>query len=162
LDDPIASNDKEVDPMARGEVHAQDCLWIAVLGGAGVGFSQGVVPGLSFSIGALLGVFMSPDLDLDATWGRRLLLNWAYPVGVGWSLLWWPYTKLVAHRSLISHVPVGGSLLRVAYLLAPWVLTRWLLEEPIDWELWVKWGAWPLLGLVLSDMVHWLRDGCPL
>ncbi len=62
------------------------------------------------------GLAISPDLDLDSSVYRR----WGF-----FRWLWWPYQKLVPHRSWISHSFLLGPLLRVAYfLVAAWALFR--------------------------------------
>jgi uncharacterized metal-binding protein len=62
------------------------------------------------------GLAISPDLDLNSSVYKRWgLLRW----------LWWPYQKLVPHRSWISHSFLLGPLLRVTYfLLTVWGIFR--------------------------------------
>ncbi len=55
------------------------------------------------------GLMLSPDLDLDSSIYHR------------WGLLrflWWPYQKLIPHRSFLSHSLLLAPLLRVIYFLA--------------------------------------------
>lgn len=61
-------------------------------------------------IGAMLfsGLALSPDLDLESSVYKRWgIFRW----------LWWPYQRLVKHRSWVSHSFLLGPLLRVAYFL---------------------------------------------
>lgn len=89
-------------------------------------------------LGCLLGVLLTPDLDLSENEHARNL----------WYLLWWPYGKLLHHRSRLSHFPGLGTLIRVAYVL---------------WPIWVGWRFWLppweiLVGLVMADVLHALAD----
>jgi uncharacterized metal-binding protein len=56
------------------------------------------------------------DLDLDSTEYRR----WG-PL----RFLWWPYQKLVPHRSWVSHGLILGGVIRALYLLALCTLLFW-------------------------------------
>lgn len=54
-------------------------------------------------------VYLSPDLDLvnsspEHVWGP-------------FRFLWWPYGKVIHHRSILSHGSALSALLRIAYLL---------------------------------------------
>jgi hypothetical protein len=89
-------------------------------------------------VGCLLGVLLTPDLDLSENERARNL----------WYLLWWPYGKLFHHRSRLSHLPVVGTGIRLAYVL---------------WPVWVGWRFWLppweiLVGLVMADLLHALAD----
>ncbi len=72
-------------------------------------------------VGSILfsGLMLSPDLDLDSSIYRR----WG-PL----RFLWWPYQKLVPHRSILSH-SLLGALLRVVYFL----VLVWGLSHLISW-----------------------------
>jgi uncharacterized metal-binding protein len=62
------------------------------------------------------GLFLSPDLDLNSSIYHR----WG-PL----RFLWWPYQKLMPHRSYLSHSFIVGPLLRVAYFaVMMWGLFR--------------------------------------
>lgn len=64
------------------------------------------------------GIWLSSDLDLDSSAYRRWgPLRW----------IWWPYKKLVPHRSWISHGLGVGPLLRVLYLMAILYITAFLI-----------------------------------
>ena len=57
------------------------------------------------------GLMFGPDLDIYS----RQFLRW------GWlRYLWLPYQKSIRHRSLFSHGPIIGTILRVLYL-ATWI-----------------------------------------
>lgn len=62
------------------------------------------------------GLMLSPDLDLDSSIYRR----WG-PL----RFLWWPYQKLVPHRSPISHSIFWGPVVRLIYfLVVAWIFWR--------------------------------------
>jgi uncharacterized metal-binding protein len=158
--------------MATGRAHDRATVLLALpfalLWGPGLGASGIVVAGLAFLLG---GLWLSPDLDTHsratARWGP---LRW----------LWWPYRRLLRHRSLLSHSPVLGSTGRLAYLLTVLVLLRLLAEAgpwpplplppPGEWPSLGRnlWQAHPhgvlcaLAGLEASSWLHLLQDGDPL
>jgi uncharacterized metal-binding protein len=110
---------------------------------------------------------LSPDLDIDsAIYDRWGPLRW----------LWWPYQKVIPHRSWFSHSGVSG-VLRLAYLaLALWLLLAALawagqsglgLNSVPDYHTWFwDWltrsvqasGTRPALlivaGVVIADLLH--------
>ena len=117
------------------------------------------------------GLAISPDLDLDSSVYRR----WGF-----FRWLWWPYQKIVRHRSWISHSFLIGPLLRVVYFLAfvwgifracSWVVDRYLV--PVDrnalsrewWDYLMNLRAthprhWEMLilGLFLGAALHTAAD----
>jgi uncharacterized metal-binding protein len=133
-------------------------LWWPALGPLG-----SAVAGSAFLLG---GLWLSPDLDLPSRASRR----WG-PLAA----LWWPYRRLLRHRSLLSHSPFLGSALRLAWLLA-WLMLLVHLLEPIglasprqllDMGEWLWMQQRPLLvaglvGIEASCWLHLLQDGDPL
>lgn len=133
-------------------------LWWPALGAWGF-----VIAGSAFLLG---GLWLSPDLDLPSRASRR----WG-PLG----LMWWPYRRLLRHRSLLSHSPFLGSGLRLLWLLG-WLLLLILLLEPmglfsltrlLDLAQWLWQQQRPLLlaalvGIEASNWLHLLQDGDPL
>ncbi len=133
-------------------------LWWPGLGPTGV-----AVAGLAFLLG---GLWLSPDLDTRS----RATARWG-PL----RLLWWPYRRLLSHRSLLSHSPLLGTAGRLAYLAGALVLAaaalhplgapapRQLLEQAE--------GLWrnrrplvlaALVGVEASSWLHLVQDGDPL
>ncbi|WP_087069388.1 metal-binding protein [Cyanobium sp. NIES-981] len=153
--------------MASGRRHDRATLllalpfalfWAPGLGPAGV-----AVAGVSFLAGGLL---LSPDLDTLSNPARR----WG-PL----RLLWWPYRKVLSHRSLLSHSPLLGTAGRLGYLaLLALVLT--VLLAPLGGpapaallgglaQLWSERRALvitALVGLEASSWLHLIQDGDPL
>ena len=149
--------------MASGQQHDRATCWLALPYGLlwwpWLGPLGTVVSALAFLIG---GLWLSPDLDTNSRpyqrWGP---LRW----------LWWPYRKTLRHRSILSHTPVVGTLVRVGYglgialllsdLLHPWgapsssELLTWLKQQ--ERLLWVA-----LVGIEASAWLHLLQDGDPM
>lgn len=133
-------------------------LWWPALGPVGAAVAAG-----AFLLG---GLWLSPDLDTHSNATRR----WG-PL----RLLWWPYRRLLSHRSLLSHSPLLGTSLRLLWL-ALLVLAACAalgpLGAPPPADLLQRaqelWGAQrPLLlaafvGLEASSWLHLLQDGDPI
>ncbi|MEB3260111.1 MAG: metal-binding protein [Cyanobacteriota bacterium] len=158
--------------MAPGRAHDRATTLLALpfglLWGPGLGVAGVAVASLAFLVG---GLWLSPDLDTHS----RATARWG-PLRP----LWWPYRRLLRHRSLMSHSPVLGSAGRLAYLLGALALLSLLLGAapgpplPLPPP-----GAWPglaedlwrshprlvlcgLAGLEASSWLHLLQDGDPL
>ena len=133
-------------------------LWWPWLGPAGA-----VSGGLAFLLG---GLWLSPDLDTRSNPTRR----WG-PL----RLVWWPYRRLLRHRSLLSHSPLLGSAGRLLYLVGV-ALGLCLLAKPLgtpspaallDQLHWL-WRTHPdltvagLAGVEASAWLHLIQDGDPM
>jgi len=153
--------------MASGQQHDRATCWLALPYGLlwwpWLGPRGAIVSAFAFLIG---GLWLSPDLDTNSRpyqrWGP---LRW----------LWWPYRKALRHRSVLSHSPVLGTLVRVGYLIGialllsglvhPWggpsstELLRWLQRE---WSSPERWPWVALIGIEASAWLHLLQDGDPM
>ena len=112
------------------------------------------------------GLWLSPDLDTISRPSRR----WG-PL----RLLWWPYRRLLRHRSLLSHSPLLGSAGRLLYLLAL-LLGLCLLAGPLGapapgallaagralWQEQRPLALAALVGVEASAWLHLLQDGDPM
>jgi uncharacterized metal-binding protein len=133
-------------------------LWWPWLGLAGVAAAGG-----AFLLGGLL---LSPDLDTRSNPTRR----WG-PL----RLLWWPYRRLLRHRSLLSHSPLLGTAGRLIYLAAT-LLAICLLLQPLGgpppqqllaaggtlWQTQRPLVVAALVGLEASSWLHLIQDGDPM
>ncbi len=133
-------------------------LWGPWLGAAGVATAA-----LAFLLG---GLWLSPDLDTISRPSRR----WG-PL----RLLWWPYRRLLRHRSLLSHSPLLGSAGRLLYLAAL-LLGLSLLAGPLGapqpadllaagralWQEQRPLALAALVGVEASAWLHLLQDGDPM
>jgi uncharacterized metal-binding protein len=111
---------------------------IALAAGFALGQFAFQTPGIEYAIGALVGIMLTPDLDVDAgnianqiirekiggkPSARQKDKPWfivrrgvAWIVGKAWDGLWHFYRKSVKHGSPLSHFPVISTLFRLAYL----------------------------------------------
>ena len=128
-----------------------------------MGWGGSATAALAFLIGGLL---LSPDLDTRSRPTRR----WG-PL----RLLWWPYRRVLRHRSLLSHGPLLGTLGRLAYLVGvvlalAGLLAPWGAPTPVDLLHWGQqlWRGQPGLlilatvGLEASAWLHLIQDGDPV
>ena len=138
--------------MASGRNHDRSILFTTpIVGIIGVSYSLelGIVAASAHLLG---GLYLSPDLDLVS----RPYKRWGW---LRW--IWIPYQKFVPHRSPLSHAPVIGSLIRLAYL-ALWLSCFWVIFpglQQVDWAItWEKAIAF-FLGVELSALNHLMLDG---
>jgi uncharacterized metal-binding protein len=153
--------------MASGSNHDRGTWWLALPFGLlcwpFLGWIGSATAALAFLVGGLL---LSPDLDTRSRPSRR----WG-PL----QLLWWPYRKLLKHRSLFSHSPVLGTGGRLAYLAGlalalAWLLAPWGAPTPgvllqAGQQLWSQNRALVLVtlaGLEASTWLHLIQDGDPM
>ena len=153
--------------MASGRSHDRATALLALpfglLWGPGLGLAGVAVAALAFLLG---GLWLSPDLDTRS----RATGRWG-PLHV----LWWPYRRLLSHRSLLSHSPLLGTAGRLAYLAGALALAAAALHPlgaPAPHQLLEQAHALgqsrhPLLlpalvGLEASSWLHLVQDGDPL
>lgn len=141
---------------------------------------------LFISAGCLLGIIVSPDLDLDFVFNISSTIFLRIPL-VGWiltyiwSAFWHPYAYAFRHRGS-SHTPIIGTITRVSYMLVMVPIFLFVLCLFSSWYL-SLYGAgikfdfftifesykqfllvfYPYLGLIsagvmVSDVGHWARD----
>jgi len=142
-------------PSGHSHNRVNGFLLVAALGGA-LALGAPLEAGASLAAGVALGFVINPDLDLDG--GSIAMHNVRRTIGRPaawlWRALWWPYSKLIEHRSKWSHRPLLGTSLRVAYLA--------LLLFPLTSRAWAWVNPWlfglAFAGLCLSDFVHWALD----
>ena len=124
-----------------------------------LGLSAGVITAAAFLVG---GLWLSPDLDTRS----NALHRWG-PLGG----IWWPYRRLIRHRSIWSHGPLIGTTTRLSLLLA-WTLLVSVLIPSISPSLvltnlqntlqqYPQQATAMLLGLEASVWLHLIQDGDP-
>jgi uncharacterized metal-binding protein len=128
--------------------------------------------GIEYAAGALVGILVGPDLDVDGGYiGNTIIRNrvgrWAE---VGYNMLWYPYKKSLKHGSPLSHWPVVSSVFRLAYLFLFLLVFPYSLMElvvPGAWNIRMEIHWWLvllsrhyqiILGLIGSDLIHWVLD----
>ncbi|WP_320666737.1 metal-binding protein [Prochlorococcus sp. MIT 1307] len=153
--------------MASGKEHDTSTRWwaapFALTIALVIDLESGLISGTAFFIG---GLWLSPDLDTKSIPLKR----WGILQG-----LWWPYRKAISHRSILSHSPVIGTFLRVAYLLAITTVILLLLHSLgfTDTKQTIRWlselikhnpkqSLMVLVGLEASAWLHLMKDGDPL
>jgi uncharacterized metal-binding protein len=80
------------------------------------------------------GLMFGPDLDIYS----RQYIRWGW---LRW--LWRPYQKVLRHRSVLSHGPILGTTLRIAYL-GSWIVLLGTLAI-------TAWATWQQLRGVTGD-----------
>ncbi|MEB3332211.1 MAG: DUF2227 family putative metal-binding protein [Synechococcaceae cyanobacterium] len=153
--------------MASGRSHDRATTVLALpfglLWGPALGWPGVATAALFFLVG---GLWLSPDLDTRS----RATARWG-PL----ALLWWPYRRLLSHRSLISHSPLLGTAVRLGWLAALLLLGSALLAplgspspaQLLAWAGGLAGSRAPLLlaalvGLEASTWLHLLQDGDPI
>ena len=152
--------------MASGQEHdkttKQWAVPFACLVALLVDTRSGVISRVAFLIG---GLWLSPDLDTNS----RSLKRWGI---LQWC--WWPYRKFISHRSILSHGPFIGTVLRIGYLsilttiiilfLQPFIsltptnailqANHFVIENP-------KESLTCFIGVEASAWLHIIQDGDP-
>ncbi len=120
--------------MPSGRTHDRITFYslLPLLGGVALA-TQSTAQTALFGSGFLFsGLMFGPDLDIHSLpykrWGP---LRW----------IWLPYRKAIAHRSMLSHGPLLGTVFRIFYLAA-WILcfvavavVCWAqLQSPEHWQ----------------------------
>lgn len=120
---------------------------------------------LQMTAGALIGIVVSPDLDVYGGNISSFYVRRASPIlERAWALYWQPYRWLIglitagngvmdSHRSPWSHMPAVGTAIRLAWALLP----AWIILYPLC-------GLWlppPLIvcGILAQDFLHVIMDG---
>lgn len=156
--------------MPSGRTHDRITLWsLPVVAGVSLLRTRSSSLTLVILAGYLFGALMlGPDLDTRSIHYKRWgLLRW----------IWIPYRGSLKHRSILSHGPFVGTLLRVIYVLAwgfllgmgaialanevfrwdwTWntiatLLFQWIEQNPAHWIV-------LLIGLELGALSHYLAD----
>jgi uncharacterized metal-binding protein len=113
--------------------------------------------------GCLAGILITPDLDFDEPVRSHYVVerSFGFLPGLAWRLLWLPYSKVIRHRSPLSHTPLLGTMLRLAYI-AVFVLIGLIVTEmafpSLERAQLPYWYPWAIFGLMISDALHWLAD----
>lgn len=151
--------------MASGKTHATASLITSVPLGIVAGISLGsIFYGVGAVVGSVLGIALTPDLDQEmTTYFEWKLIRKTGPLGYLWMALWAPYALLVPHRSFWSHFPIVGTVLRLIYILVlPTIFYVYKGYNIIIPEMAWKVVLGLVIGLAISDALHWIMDGCPM
>lgn len=146
--------------MPSGVRHTQACGVVAATSAATLLFvGQGALPALACGAGALVGIVLSPDLDVDSgNVADYYIRRYAGKIVEKlWDIFWWPYRNVLPHRGFWSHFPVLSTVIRLCYIYVLVILPVKLVVG-FDLPHLREWMLWGLLGLIASDAVHWLLD----
>jgi uncharacterized metal-binding protein len=147
-----------------GKAHAAASVVLAVpsaLVALGVTGDQRIAGAVA--LGCAAGVPMTPDLDQEGIgWIEWQMVRWTFGLGFLWLMAWYGYAKILPHRHPLSHAPVIGTAIRVAWL-ALWVLALDRLVigyDVLGWLATVPAGVWlgAFVGLCVSDAAHLAMD----
>lgn len=155
--------------MSNGRAHNLGTAVVTLLSGA-VAYSlsgdaefSGWVMG-----GGALTLLVNPDTDQEAiSRNERKLIRNTLGLGFIWLALWHPYAVLFRHRG-ISHVPVIGTLTRMAYIGVFIGMCAYALELVSPYYLVVNLEEMTsgvcgmFTGMAVSDVLHWVMDGMPI
>lgn len=116
-------------------------------------------------LGCLSGIFLTPDLDqITISFSEWKIIRWTFGLGYFWLAFWGPYATFIPHRHVFSHGPVISTLGRVLYIYAMISLYQGIgffpeVSLPSLGDLFFLWEVQDfLLGLLVSDIVHWVFD----
>ncbi len=125
--------------------------------------------------GSLVGLYITPDLDVDNGFLTdqliRKYLGW--PAEWIWKMFWHPYRRSLKHGGPLSHFPPIGTMGRILYvymmlivipclllyLLYTWRGYGWNFQGELMW--WWTWvmSHWKVIaGLAATDLIHWALD----
>ena len=113
--------------MAPGLIHDQTIKACTLPIGVLISIIWNIQIGLFFTIAFFLGgLWLSPDLDTIS----NPLKRWGFLQN-----LWWPYRKIIKHRSIFSHGVLIGTTIRFVYLIGILTLTIYAINQIFNIEL---------------------------
>jgi len=134
--------------MPSGRTHAE-----ITLAAAGLTYAWGIYSGdppflaAAAAGGCVSGVLFNPDLDVIGTRADRFFRDLGMIPAILWGLLWYPYSTLIPHRSILSHGLIMGTLIRIAYIMVPlYLLGLRIIPAP-------EIGR-AAVGLLIADNLH--------
>ncbi len=145
--------------MSSGKEHSKASLLAAIPVGISVSvYTKDLLAGIAASAGCVSGIFLTPDLDQEGiSRSEWTIIKSTFGIGFIWLLFWWLYAKAFKHRSFWSHFPIIGTAIRVMYLITPFLIIGMIRGWDISTlKLWFF--AWWVIGLVISDTIHWVMD----
>lgn len=104
---------------------------------------------IAMTLGFLVTFFINPDLDLNRRFPKQQPHKWL------WWVFWYPYSRLLAHRSVFSHFPVVGTLTRVGYVATFVTVIIVFINAQISVP---DAAIYIIAGMCLSDLVHFVMD----
>lgn len=156
--------------MSTGRIHLQSSLILAASFGAAALILQDSRL-LECAGGAVLGVILSPDLDVDSGSIGNFVIRKRLGVFAEkiWRGFWRGYSKSFKHRGFASHFPVFSTFVRLSYIyfwviLIPHILIylsffpAWSLMYVLSWYSILFLSPAFFSGLAGSDLIHYCLD----
>jgi len=116
------------------------------------------------AFGSAIGLLVGPDLDVDGSFHGDSLIRrvpiLGKPLELVYKAIWWPYRKVMPHRSKASHFPVISTLFRYVYIIA----IAWGISRIIGWDLTsfilthIDQLKLIIFGNFWADFAHWGMD----
>lgn len=146
--------------MPNGKTHAKITTVVSVLiPMAAISYGVPVLSSIVMCIGATLGLAINPDLDLSE---NRVRNDVRHPVRniikTIWDLYWFPYGRLIHHRSLVSHSPIFGTLIRSIYMSPIIFSIIYILSQIMPDRSIFNIFVLLFIGLCISDIFHIVAD----
>jgi len=148
--------------MASGVTHTRDSLILAGASVTGLLLVRAPIEVVVLvPVGCLLGTLITPDLDLnnECMPYRVAQILGGTPLRMVWRLIWFPYSRAFSHRSVWTHTPILGTVLRILYLLLLYLAVAIIFRIGLPVPTW-HW-AFLIIGLMISDTLHYFRDLVP-
>lgn len=128
--------------------------------------------GIEYAAGALVGIMLTPDLDVDRGYiGNAIIRNRIGSLAdKAWRGLWFFYRGSIKHGSGLSHFPVLSTIARLSYLYLFLIVLPYTVMEilaPGAWDVGAELRWWSyqilnhwrlILGLMGSDLIHYMLD----
>ncbi len=117
--------------MPNGKTHAAATVLAAGVIGP-LAYSIGAVPvpaAIALSVGTMLGLLVTPDLDVRIGSRSFWLVRQSFGpfIGYVWQWLWQPYAHMIPrHRHPLSHLPILGTALRLLYMFLGFGAVYWI------------------------------------
>jgi uncharacterized metal-binding protein len=116
----------------------------------------------SLMLGYLSGKYLEPDLDIDHITESEIHIyqDFGFLVGRAWSAYWWPYAKIVPHRSWVSHWPFISTAFRLLYFIWPGCVASYKFQSVTLFLQFISTAEFIAfyLGLAQSDLIHITAD----
>lgn len=156
--------------MSDGRTHLKSSLILAASLSVAAVLSQDVRL-LECAGGAILGVILSPDLDVDSGSIGNFVIRKRLGVFAErvWRGFWRGYSRSFKHRGFASHFPIYSTFLRLSYvyfwlIFVPHTVVKllglfnWGLTPVLSWWSIIFLSPLFFVGLASSDAIHWVLD----
>lgn len=157
--------------MSTGRIHLQSSLILAA-SFSGAALVLGDARLLECAGGALVGIFITPDLDLNnegIVQGKFIKKKLGQSFLRAWKYFWKGYSSSAKHGSWLSHSPIFSTFIRLSYayywvIFIPHVVfyalffPNWSLPYVLSWYAMYLFAPFFIYGLVSSDVIHFFLD----